>query len=57
MPMRYFDFDQEATVTWSDKPIFGDVHGGPGNVKPFPTLREALIFADGLAPHLRKTRS
>lgn len=53
--MSYFDFDQEATVSWTDKPVFGDVHGGPGNVRPFKTLREALIFVEGLAPDLRKT--
>jgi hypothetical protein len=55
MPMSYFDFDQEATVTWADKPVLGDMHGGPGNVRPFETLREALNFVSGLAPHLRKT--
>lgn len=53
--MSDFDFDQEATVSWTDMPVFGDVHGGPGNVRPFKTLREALTFVDGLAPHLRKT--
>ena len=53
--MSYFDFDQEATVSWSDKPIFGDMEGGPGNVRPFKTLREALVFVSReLTPNLRK---
>jgi hypothetical protein len=55
MPMSYFDFDQEATVSWSDKPVMGDMHGGPGNVRPFNTLREALTFVSALEPNLRKT--
>ncbi|BCJ89755.1 hypothetical protein IZ6_04900 [Terrihabitans soli] len=53
--MSYFDFDREATVSWSDKPVFGDIHGGPGNVRPFKTLRDTLVFVESLAPHLRKT--
>jgi len=53
--MSYFNFDQEATVSWSDKPIFGDVHGGVGNTRPFKTLREALIFVtEELDERLRK---
>lgn len=53
--MGYFNFDQEATVSWPDKPLAGDVHDGPGNVRPFDTLRAALNFVAGeLAPRLRK---
>jgi hypothetical protein len=52
--MSYFNFDQEATASWSDKPIYGDVHGGPGNVRPFKTLREALNFVKDMEPRLRK---
>lgn len=53
--MSYFDFDQEATVSWPDKPVFGDMEGGPGNVRPFKSLREALNFvANDLEPRLKK---
>ncbi len=53
--MSYFDFDQEATVSWPDKPVFGNMEDGPGNVRPFPSLREALDFlANDLEPRLRK---
>lgn len=48
------DFDQEATVSWSDGPVVGDVHGGIGNTRPFATLREAVKFAtEGVPEHLR----